>query len=335
MSSANQALISVIIPVYNYAHLLEETVKSVQEQTYANWECILVDDGSTDNTQEIVKQMMEKDARILYFLQENSGPTIARNFGLTKAKGDFIQFLDADDLIENKKFEKQLALFEKNPQLDLVYGNVKYFKSGDIDKQYDDITLEGSKPWMKKLTGSGEEMIKALLNGNLMVIHSPLFKKSLIQKFGGMDEELYYNEDWDLWLRFAIGNANFLFDESTNTNALVRVHKSYSNDNFKMFLHGLKVCLKIDKFLPERKYQKILQPKIAYHKKMLDEKLVEELKLSKESALIKASIIYEITGIERYRRYAMIFISLPTWMCYVYMKSLAISYKLKNIILYA
>ena len=110
MNPDRHPLVSVIIPCYNYALYLPESVGSIIKQTYSNWECIIVDDGSTDNTKEVVQQLCAKDDRIKYFLQSNSGPTVARNYGLAVAKGDLIQFLDADDLIENPKIEKQVAI---------------------------------------------------------------------------------------------------------------------------------------------------------------------------------------------------------------------------------
>ncbi len=94
-----QPLISVIVPCYNYGDLLKDCIGSLFAQTYSNWECIIVDDGSTDNTRMVAEELVQKDKRISYFLQSNSGPTVARNYGLSVAKGEFIQFIDADDLM--------------------------------------------------------------------------------------------------------------------------------------------------------------------------------------------------------------------------------------------
>lgn len=332
---ANNPKISVIIPCYNYALYLPETIGSLLNQTYKNWECIIVDDGSTDNSKEVAESLCAKDNRITYYLQGNSGPTVARNWGLKLSTGQFIQFLDADDLIENQKLEKQLMLFESNPELDVVYGNVKYFKANDVAKQYHDMSLEGSKPWMKKLSGSGEKMICAFLNENLMVIHSPIFRKSLVEKWGGMDEDLYFNEDWELWTRYAIRDAKFQFDESEGTNALVRVHDSYSKDNFKMFVYGLLACLKLNKLFNDTKYRKIMIPKIAYHKRIIDEKLISQLSSDKVAAIEKAIFVEKLTGISRYKLYSRLFKTFPAWFSYLYSKFLFVIHKLKNIIVYA
>src|SRR5665647_803926 len=100
--------VSVIIPCYNQGHFLNESVGSVLAQTYTNWECIIVNDGSTDNTESIALARSQKDSRIKYIKKENEGLSSARNRGLDEASGDFIQFLDADDMIAPGKFVASL-----------------------------------------------------------------------------------------------------------------------------------------------------------------------------------------------------------------------------------
>lgn len=95
--SQTELLFSIIIPSYNRAHFIGTAIKSVQNQTYTNWEVIVIDDGSTDSTKEIVKQFIKTDDRIKYFYQENNGRSSARNIGIEKSRGDYICFLDDDD----------------------------------------------------------------------------------------------------------------------------------------------------------------------------------------------------------------------------------------------
>ncbi|MGZ4035149.1 MAG: glycosyltransferase family 2 protein [Bacteroidia bacterium] len=334
MNSDFSPLVSIIIPCYNYALYLPESVGSIIDQTYSNWECIIIDDGSIDNSREVAESLCAKDKRVKYFLQKNSGPTVARNYGLSLAKGDFIQFLDADDLLENKKIEKQLAVFKQQPDCDIVYGGVKYFNSPDKFKLYDNLDLK-SGPWMKKLSGKGDVMISGLLNGNIMVISSPLSRKSLFEKFGNMNEVLQFNEDWELWARFAIGNAKFQYDESPGTRVLVRVHESYSKDIFKMYTHGLKACLMLNETVKGYRNRKIMIPKINYHKRIIDEKLIELLSADKKEAIQRTLLIYQQTGIKRYLIYSKLFNNFPFWFCYLYSKFVFAIHKLKNVIIYA
>ena len=110
-------LVSVVIPSYNYGHFIEDTIRSILAQTYISYEIIVVDDGSTDNTQEILKPYLEK---INYVYQNNQGLSAARNHGTSLAKGEFVLFLDADDFLLPHMLEEQIAAFQQNPDLGLV-----------------------------------------------------------------------------------------------------------------------------------------------------------------------------------------------------------------------
>lgn len=108
-------LVSIITPVYNCEKYIKETLENVIKQTHENWEIILVDDCSTDKSEEIIKEYEKKDSRIKYFkLKENSGAAVARNYALEKSKGRFIAYLDADDLWKNEKLEKQIKYMTEN-----------------------------------------------------------------------------------------------------------------------------------------------------------------------------------------------------------------------------
>ena len=108
-------LVSIITPTYNCSQFIAETIASVLGQTYLNWEMIIVDDCSTDNTREIVGQFLKEDSRIRYMcLEKNSGAAISRNCALREAKGRWIAFLDSDDLWKSDKLEKQLDFMLKN-----------------------------------------------------------------------------------------------------------------------------------------------------------------------------------------------------------------------------
>jgi len=110
----NSYLVSIIVPVYNSEKFIYDTIKTVTDQTYENWELLLVDDYSTDKSAEIIKEYQQKDKRIkLFFNSKNSGPAISRNKGIEESRGRYIAFLDADDLWEPKKLEKQVAFMQE------------------------------------------------------------------------------------------------------------------------------------------------------------------------------------------------------------------------------
>ena len=109
------ALISIIIPTYNYAEYIQKAIDSVLAQTYKNCEIIVVDDGSTDNTQEIIENKYKNKVR--YYYQENKGAPAARNKGIKKSKGEYLSFLDADDYLTESSIENRLTVLEQNKSI--------------------------------------------------------------------------------------------------------------------------------------------------------------------------------------------------------------------------
>lgn len=129
------SLVSIIIPCYKQGEFLAEALESVIAQTYQNWECLVINDGSPDNTKKICLKFCALDSRIQYFSQDNAGVCEARNLGLSQANGEFILPLDADDTIQPTYIEKALARFTMFPETDIVYCDAEYFgvKSGIWD----------------------------------------------------------------------------------------------------------------------------------------------------------------------------------------------------------
>ena len=133
-------LVSVIIPVYNGAAFINDAIQSVKAQSYSNWECIIINDGSTDNTEDILSGLIAGDERFIYRKQENKGLPGARNAALDLSKGDFIQLLDADDALHPQKLEKHLGLIDKHGlgKKDSIvsYSGYYYCTPDDIYKVY-------------------------------------------------------------------------------------------------------------------------------------------------------------------------------------------------------
>ena len=117
----NNPLVSVIVPCYKQAHFLPETLNAVLNQTYDNWECIIVDDGSPDNTVEVANSFASRDRRFKILSQENQGLAMARNNGIAASRGYFILPLDSDDMIDSTYLEKAVDYFKKRPDTKLVY----------------------------------------------------------------------------------------------------------------------------------------------------------------------------------------------------------------------
>ena len=236
----------MIVPTYNYGCFIGETLECLRAQTYVNWECIVVDDGSTDDTAERVSRFMEQDARFKFLRQENARQAAAKNNGLQNSAGEYIQFLDADDLIEPQKFEQQVEYLEAHPEVDIVYGSMRYFKTEVPDERLYWVWGE-NKPWMPETSGSGREVLTALVRQNIMVINSPMIRRRVVDAVGLFDNKLPPAEDWDYWLRCAAAGMRFEFKELPGTLALVRWHSSSSSqDRRRMYVSMLSIRDKVE-----------------------------------------------------------------------------------------
>lgn len=185
--------ISVIIPSYNRANLIERSVRSVLNQTYKNIEVIVVDDGSKDNTEEIVKSI--NDERLRYYKQENGGAAKARNNGVSLATGEYIAFHDSDDVWREDKLMKQMSFLKENPIYGMVYCNFMFHKmDGSSNIIPRDINVIG------ELDG---DIFFTLLINNTVGAPTMLMKKELFEELGGFDTSLRCLEDWDFAIRFS------------------------------------------------------------------------------------------------------------------------------------
>jgi len=181
--------ISIIIPAYNAERTILETIKSVQQQTFSDFELIVINDGSRDRTLKILEDV--KDERITVFSYENAGVSIARNRGITHATGDFISFIDADDLWTPDKLELQIAALQQYPE-----AGVAYSWTNLIDEKGE--FLHAGEPI--DFTGN---VYKELLVRNFIYSGSnPLIRRQVIESVG-FDDTLTHGEDWEFYLRLA------------------------------------------------------------------------------------------------------------------------------------
>lgn len=198
-------LISIIIPTYNRADLLPETLDSVLRQTYQNWECIIVDDGSTDNTIEIANKFVHKDKRIRFYerpCERKPGGNGARNFGFLKSSGEYVKWLDSDDLIAENLLKNEAELI-LNKNSDLILSSWIYFDSKST-----------SFPERNRLVKASPKNGIELLNkmGELGEFSFPscyLVKRELISVAGLWNENLRINQDGEFFFRI-ISNCNQL-----------------------------------------------------------------------------------------------------------------------------
>lgn len=227
-------LISIVVPCYNQAQYLDECLQSVLEQTYENWECIIVNDGSPDSTHEVAQEWLEKDTRFKYIQKENGGLSSARNAGLDAAVGAYIQFLDCDDLIQNQKFEQKIKIFKDYGEVEVLISGYRYFLDNSTD-----LRIQGNNGFYPEVfidrLDSSTEVLNLILRKNPFVVSAPLYKKDVFDKIGNFDEKFRSLEDWDFNLRAAIHEIKFHhIGYLPNTKTLIRLHENSMMRNIKV-----------------------------------------------------------------------------------------------------
>ena len=180
-------MVSIVMPAYNAAKTIRDSIQSVISQTFTDWELIIVDDGSKDNTADIVLEIAKDDSRI-HFLHnlKNSGASHTRNYAISLAKGEWIAFLDSDDMWKPEKLEKQLAKAERNP--DMV---ICYTASSFID--------DNGNPYGYVMKAQEKITYKTLLRKNLLSCSSVMVKADVMKKIKMPGDKMH--EDYFVWLK--------------------------------------------------------------------------------------------------------------------------------------
>src|SRR5712692_6943 len=248
---ASTALVTVVVPCYNYGRFLSDTLASVASQSHNRWECIVVDDGSTDGTESIVRSYASRDHRYRYIAQPHRGLSAARNRGIRAGLVEYFQFLDADDLIEPRKLEHHVRHFEKHGDVGIVYSPMRYFTiEPSRERKYS--MREPDAPWMPQTSGRGLPVSAAMARTNFMAVNCPLVRRDIIARVGWFDERLDALEDWDYWIRCATQDTRFEFLDEPDTYALVRHHQgSMSKDELRMTRALLPLCRQALRLTPD------------------------------------------------------------------------------------
>ena len=185
-----KSIITIIVPCFNQAQYLDEALQSVMEQTYIHWECIIVNDGSPDDTEVVANKWIERDFRFKYIYQENGGLSSARNYGINHASGEFILPLDADDKISKDYVALALKAFEEDNSLKVVYCKAEKF--GDENGFWD---LESFSLFN--------------LSRRNMIFCSAVYRKKDWELVGGYDVNMKYGcEDWEFWIALLKNGGN-------------------------------------------------------------------------------------------------------------------------------
>lgn len=235
--------VSVIIPCYNQDKYISETLHSVLNQTYLNWECIIIDDGSTDNSASIIHSLIGKDFRFTYVYKNNEGVSKARNVGLEKARGQFIQFLDADDILDNNKIQYSVNELNKpeNKEVHIIISNFKMISS-DSQQFF---------PPFCEIKKEALTFDNFLYNFFSIQLQCGFFYNKLFKNIR-FPENLTAQEDWIVWLQIFKANPNYILIDLPlafyRINPFGRMNTVGADDNQIKVLDCLKEILSYEEF---------------------------------------------------------------------------------------
>ena len=255
-------LISVVIPLYNKGFIIKETLESVLEQTFTDYEIIIVDDGSTDNGYEVVKEF--SDNRIHLFQQENKGAASARNLGIEKSAGIYIAFLDADDHWETNHLEELVKLANKYPNCGAYCS--RYQIKNSINSIH--------QPYFKNITNDFYGIVENYFASNhpykINITLNQMIPRNILMELGCFTESITNGQDLELWTKIAIKYPVALHNKTTTTynyylpNSLSKKSiKSMKLMDFSQFLENEKQNEDLKDFLDKYRIEYALQYKIA------------------------------------------------------------------------
>ncbi|MBE9214636.1 glycosyltransferase family 2 protein [Plectonema cf. radiosum LEGE 06105] len=224
---------SIIIPAYNAMNYLPQTLESVLKQTFTDFEVLIINDGSSDNIVEWFYNIV--DSRVKLISQENQGVSAARNIGIKNSKADYIAFIDADDLWEPTKLEKQLQCFKDNPSVGLVHSAMTM------------IDQEGKSLGRTFISNVEGDALKPLLEQNTIVTSSVIVRRSCLD-VGNFDNNLRSSEDWELWVRIALRYPIMLIKEPL---VFYRQHPNNTTKNWQMLEQDLRSIEQVFQSVPQ------------------------------------------------------------------------------------
>ena len=243
-------LVSIILPTYNRAEFIQRAIDSVLAQTYSNWELIVWDDGSTDNTAEIISAY--QDERIRYFYDENHGVSYARNRAIEVSKGKLIAFLDSDDEWRAGKLEDQIKAMLAFPEIEVLFSDFQNINTitqknyRTFDQYSNAMKLLDVKQLSNDLFLVKAGLPESIATANIIATDTIMVRREVIKRVGLFTEELRNSEDFELWWRMGLAGVRFAY---INRVYLTRYKPPNSLSNhciltYKNHLKALDICLK-------------------------------------------------------------------------------------------
>ena len=240
-----QPLVSIIVSCYNQAHCITNTLESIVSQTYTNWECIIVDDGSKDTSAALIKEFIKDDTRFKYIFQDNQGVSVARNTGFKLASGNFVNFLDGDDTFLPNKLKEQVQVFEDNPEIAVcICDHQFYLEKEGVYKYY-----EFEKLTIKPL----EQILFKWHFGVAFPPHAVLYKRELwtFNELPFQEDYKYRCEDWVFNVLVALKDINYYMLDKVLCNYHMAA-TNFTNNTKSLTTAAIKAALYLKSKLPKQ-----------------------------------------------------------------------------------
>jgi len=215
---SDEIVFSIIMPAYNAEKYIKESIQSVVNQDFISWELLVIDDGSFDKTKDVVTSF-DFDNRIKYFYQENGGVARARNLGIEKSRGEYVAFLDSDDLWVSTKLSRVYLELVDKPTIGLLYSNYYCF-TDDRNEKVEAVHY----PYFN------DSMYESLIVLDYIATLTVVVRRTILVELKGFDESFFGTEDWDLWIRVAEMSEVFFLDERLG---LYRIHSGGISKNIE------------------------------------------------------------------------------------------------------
>lgn len=277
-------LVSIIIPTYNRALIISETINSILSQTYTNWECIIVDDGSTDNTEEIVLAFSKINSSIKYFKRPNhliKGPNSSRNFGFSKSNGEIINWFDSDDIYLSSALQKIIDAYTEN--IDVVIAKLEFI---------DLLTNQKKKESVIKSNKSIEDYFTGKI---AFYVCGPFWNRKFLENQHVLFDETIRNlDDWDFNLRMLLQNPNCFFLNE------VIIQYRFHNDSLSQEINKFNF-IEIQSEIKAR--QKIL--KLLKHKNDINQSVISNYCISRYQLLLRQALLKKDS-----KKYYLLFLTL-------------------------
>ncbi len=254
--------ISVIIPCYNQGKFVDDAVDSVLKQTYQNFEIIIINDGSTDEfTNNLLKNYNKPNTKVYH--TQNQGLASTRNYGFELSTGDLIQFLDADDFLDRKKFEAQIKEFQEDTSLDVCYTNYKYFyEKSQTYSEHQMGDVLGTNPF--------EDFLYKWQRGLSIPIHCGLFKKAVFGKSDPFIQDFKAVEDWIMWVGIAKKGCKFKYLDETLAFYRIQSENMTKNKELMFYWAARAVAYIADNFIETENLEKFNSAQEKYLKQLVD-----------------------------------------------------------------